>query len=194
MANILWVLLSALVITIPLALVGLIGVIYRWMDDDSSAAVFSVFFNTIRRVWHKAYLVAALDIAIIGIVLVNLRIFQFMDTSEVLTFISRSVTISVGLGLIFVNLYLWTLIAVCDAPLRRLLTLAVQLTFAQPLWTLGIAVGIGVVVIVTVFSPAALLLVASGAVGAYILAWGVRRVVTIYIPRDQFPLLDVGPY
>ena len=45
MANILWVLLSVLIIPIPLALVGLIGVIYRWNDSTVMRVGYGITYN-----------------------------------------------------------------------------------------------------------------------------------------------------
>ncbi len=152
MANVLWALGSALVVTIPLALVGLLGVVFRWATHREPQ-VFAVFFGTIRRTWYKAYLAAALDLVVGGLVLINLRIFEFMDMSAIFAFVSRSVTLSVAILLVLVNIYLWVLIAVWDAPFQRLLKLSIQLVFAQPLWSVGIGIGCAAVLIFSSFYP-----------------------------------------
>ncbi len=190
MANILWALLTAMVITFPVALVGLLGVMFRWATKRSPE-VFSVFFGTIRRTWYKAYLAAGLDILGGGFVLLNLRIFELMGTNNVLVYFSRGVTLSVALLLMLINVYLWTLIAVWDAPFRRLLKLSVQLVFAQPLWTAGIVVGCGLVVVASIMLPIAVVIVGSGAVMGYILSRGMWTVVTRYVLPSEAPLIDL---
>ena len=178
MANLLWALLSVLVITFPLALVGLLGVMFRWATDRNPQ-VFAVFFGTIRRTWYKAYLAAVLDIAVAGLVLLNLRIFELMGTSDVLIFLSRGVTFSVAILLILINIYLWTLIAVWDVPFKRLLKLAIQLVFAQPLWTLAIGIGCAAIVIFSIFLPVAVLVVLHGS------GCGIRRQPRYVVRRHE---------
>ncbi|MBI1259744.1 MAG: DUF624 domain-containing protein [Chloroflexi bacterium] len=190
MANLLWSLLTILVVTFPLAVVGLLGVIFQWRTNRNPQ-VFSVFFGTIRRTWFKAYIAAALDLFVGGFVLLNLRIFEFIDGSEILIFVSRSVTLSVAILLVLLNIYLWTLIAVWDAPFKRLLKLSIQLVFAQPLWTLAIGIGCAAVVVASTFLPIAVIVVASAAVTAYIACTGMWFVVTKYMLPSEIPLLDV---
>ena len=190
MANILWALLTVLVITFPVALVGLFGVMFRWAIGKDPE-VFSVFFGTIRRTWRKAYLATALDILVGGLVLLNLRIFEVMNGSDVLIYVSRGATFSIALLLVLTNLYLWTLIAVWDAPFRRLLKLSIQLVFAQPLWTVAIFIGCIVVVIASIILPIAFLIAASGAVMGYILSRGTWIVVTKYVLPSEVPLIDL---
>lgn len=191
MVNLLWALLSLLVITMPLAMIGLFGVMFRW-TNRRSPQVFSVFFGTIRRGWLKAYALAGLDLLVGGLVLLNLLIFQVMGTSDLIAFVSRSVTIGAGVLLLLVNLYAWALIAVWDAPFRQIIKLSVQLVFAEPLWTFGIFVGVAAALIASVFLPAVIFVALTGAVAAYIVSRGAWTVVTKYVEVDQFPWLDVN--
>lgn len=190
MANIMWALLTALVITFPVALVGLLGVMFRWATHRNPET-FSVFFGTIRRTWYKAYLAAGLDLLVGGFVLLNLRIFELMGTNDVLVYMSRGVTFSTAILLVLINIYLWPLIAVWDAPFRRLLKLSIQLVFAQPLWTVGIAFGCGLVVIASVMLPVAVVVILSGAVLGYIISRGMWIVVTKYVLPSEAPLIDL---
>ena len=189
MANLLWALGSALVITIPLALVGLLGVMFRW-STGRNPQVFSVFFATIRRTWYKAYLAAGLDLVLSGLVLLNLRIFEFMDGSAILLFVSRSMTLSVAILLVLINIYLWTLIAVWDAPFQRLLKLSIQLVFAQPLWTLAIGIGCAMAIIFSTFLPIAIFISITGAVVAFIACRGLWFVATKYVLPSEIPLIE----
>ncbi len=190
MANILWALLTVLVITFPVGLVGLLGVMFRW-TIDRSPETFSVFFGTIRRTWYKAYLAAGLDLLGGGFVLLNLRIFEMMGTNDILVYASRGVTLAVAILLLMINVYLWTLIAVWDAPFRRLLKLSIQLAFAQPLWTVAIVIGCVAVVIASIILPIAVVIVVSGAVIGYIVSRGTWFVVTKYVLPGEVPLIDL---
>ncbi len=190
MANLLWALLTVMVITFPVALVGLFGVMFRWAIGKDPE-IFSVFFSTIRRTWKKAYLAAVLDILVGGLVLFNFRIFTLMDASDLLVYVSRGATFSIALLLILINLYLWTLIAVWDAPFRRLLKLSIQLVFAQPLWTAAIFIGCLVVVIASIILPIAFVIAVSGAIIGYIAGRGTWIVVTKYVLPSEVPLIDL---
>lgn len=190
MANLLWALGSALVVTMPLALVGLLGVMFRWSTDRNPQA-FSVFFGTIRRTWHKAYLLVGLDLALGVLVLLNLRIFEIMGGSAILLFISRGVTFAVAILLVLINIYLWTLIAIWDAPFQRLLKLSIQLVFAEPLWTIVIGIGCVVVLIFSTFLPIALFVTVTGAVVAFIACRGLWFVATKYVLPSEIPLIEM---
>ncbi len=189
--NLLWVILSIPVVTMPLALVGLLAVMFRWFDGQYPN-VFAVFFGTIRRTWLKCYAVAAIDIVIGGFVFLNLLIFQLMDMTDVLAFLSRSMTLFVAILLVLVNIYVWTLLAVWDAPLKRILRISVQLVFAQPLWSVIIAVAVISPLIFSTTMPAIVFMVATGAVMAYIACRGTWFVVTKYIPPHQFAWLELN--
>ena len=123
--------------------------------------------------------------------LLNLRIYEFMGDNGILLFVSRSITLSVAILLVLINIYLWTLIAVWDAPFRRLLKLSVQLVFAQPIWTLIVGVGCAVTVIFSTFLPMALFVVATGAVVAFIACRGLWFVATRYVLPSEVPLIDL---
>lgn len=190
MANLLWVVLSIPVLTIPLALVGLLAVMFRWMDERD-APLFTVFFGTIRRTWHKCYLVATLDLLLGGLVYFNLLMFQVMDMSDILAFLSRSVTFYFAVLLIIFNVYVWTLLAVWDKPLKHILKFSLQLLFAQPLWSIVIAIAVISPPIVSTIMPAAVWVTVTGAISAYIACRGTWFVVTKYTDPKDFMLLPL---
>ena len=191
MANVLWVLLSIPVATIPLAVVGLLGVMFRWMDGYEPQ-VFSVFFSTIRRCWLRSYVVAGIDLAVGGLVFLNFLIFQLMDMTDMLAFLSRGTTLFVAILLLLGNIYALTLISVWDAPLKQILKFSIQLVFAQPLWTLAIAFCIIATVLFSLILPAAIFVTCTGAIVTYTACRGTWFVVRKYIPRQQFALIDIG--
>ena len=190
MANILWFLLTMLVITAPAAVVGLLGVMFRWATNRNPE-IFSVFFRTIRRTWYKAYFAVGLDIAGGGLVLLNLLIIQAMPDNGVMVYLSRGVTLSLAILLLLINLYLWVLIAIWDAPFGRLLKLSVQLVFVEPLWTLAIAIGCGAVVFASIMLPVAVVIAVSGAVMGFVVSRGTWTVVTKYVLPSEAPIIDL---
>src|SRR5690606_14266901 len=91
LANMLWVLLSIPLITMPLAFVGLLATMFHWMDDRNTR-VFTHFFGTIRQTWHKAYAILLLDILVGAFLYSNLLIIQAMDSSNIFALLSAGVT------------------------------------------------------------------------------------------------------
>ena len=190
MANFLWVLLSIPLVTMPLAAVGLLGVIFRWADGHNPQ-VFTVFVGTIRRTWLRCYLIVAADLLIGGLVFLNLLIFQLMDMGDIMAFLSRGVTLFVAIMLVLVNIYALSLVSVWDAPLKQIIKFSIQLVFAQPLWTLATGFGIAAVLVFSTIFPAGALVFVTGAVLAYIACRGTWFVVRKYIPRHEFTFIEV---
>jgi uncharacterized membrane protein YesL len=188
LANMLWIILSIPMITVPLAFVGLLATMFHWMDDRNTR-VFTIFFGTIRRTWHKAYAVVLLDLLIGGFLYFNLLMFQVMDMTDVLAFLSRSLTFISGVVFLLVNIHLWVLIAIWDVPLKRILTFSVQLVFAQPHWSIATCVGFISTFIFATIMPSAVFIVCIGAIAAYIACRGTWFVVRKYIPEDQFEFI-----
>lgn len=188
-ANLMSMAFMVLIIPLPLAVVGLLGVMYRWMQGYYSG-LFTVFFGTIRRNWWKAYIVTVIDIFIGGLVYVNFTIFQMMGMGDVLAFLSRSVTLFVAILLVLFNLYVWTLLAVWDVPLKTILKVSVQLVFAQPIWTLVMGGAVICVLIASLILPLAVIIFATGATISYIMSRGTRFVIGKYVPAEQFTLLE----
>jgi uncharacterized membrane protein YesL len=191
MANLLWVALSVPIVTLPLAVVGLLGVMFRWMVNDSTQ-VFSIFFITIRRTWLKCYVIALVDVAICGFLYMNLSIFQVMDMTNVLAFMSRSVTLFVAIVFLCVNVYVWTLLSVWDVPLKLVVKTSIQLVFAQPIWTVGIALAVVLpLVFSTTYVPRFVLITFIGALIGYFASKGTWFILRKYLSADQFKWIDL---
>jgi uncharacterized membrane protein YesL len=136
-ANLLWVALSLPYYTAA-ATAALFATMFYWMYGKQPE-MFSLFFRTMRRCWLRSSLVVVLDLLVGGLIVVNLLIFQLMDMTHVLAFLSRSATVFVGLLLVLVNVYVWPLLTVWDVPLHQVLSFALQLVFAHPVWSIGVA-------------------------------------------------------
>lgn len=190
MANMLWALMSLLVLTIPLAIAGLMGVMFRWTEGQSPQ-VFHVFFNTIRRTWKKCYAIAAIDLVVGGLVLLNLMIFGVMEMDNVIAFLSRSITLFVAIMLLLVNIYAWTLVSVWDVSLRHLLTSSVKLVFLQPIRSLILGAIIAAIAVFSTVLPVAIFIVATGAVIGYIASRGTSSVLDRYVSPQDFKWIEL---
>jgi uncharacterized membrane protein YesL len=191
-ANMLWVLLSIFIITMPLALVGLLAVMFHWIDDRRTQ-VFSIFFGTIRRVWVKAYLLFALDLVIGGFIALNALIFTRMELAltNPLALLSLSATLFTTIIFVAFNVPAWTMVATWDAPLNKILPFCIRLVFAQPFWTIALGIAFVLPFVISLMLPVAVFIVLTGAVAAYIAGRGTMFLVQKYIPRDEFKLIDV---
>jgi uncharacterized membrane protein YesL len=191
-ANMLWVLLSIPILTMPLALVGLLAVMFHWIDDRRTQ-VLSIFFGTIRRVWIKAYILFALDLVGGGFIYLNTLIFTQMELTNILALLSLSATLFTMIVFVAFNIPAWVMVATWDAPLNRILPFCIRLVFAQPFWTilLGIVFVLPFAITLLWMLPTALFITVIGAIAAYIACRGTVFLVQKYIPRDEFKLLDV---
>ncbi|MGJ3237133.1 MAG: DUF624 domain-containing protein [Anaerolineae bacterium] len=191
LANLLWILVSIPLLTMPLALVGLLAVMFHWVDDRRTQ-VFSIFFNTIRQTWHKCYMLLALDLLVGGFLILNVLIFLEMDITQWLPRISLGATIFTLFIFLMANILAWVLIAVWDAPFKRIVTFAIRLVFVNPFWT--VITG-GCAILPFLFSlvlPAAVFVTVTGALAAAIAARGTHYLMRTYLPESQYTLLDVS--
>jgi len=187
LANLLWVLLSIPLITMPIATAGLFAAMSPWARGKS-AEVFQDFFGGMRQHWKKALLVGLIDLLLAGLIILNFSIFRRMNLSQPLTLLSQSVTLFVALMTIMTNLYLWPLmVAFEELPLRRLLENAVRLVFAHPAWSFAMLL---LTIAPLVLSVLLLLPVAAYVLGifsamALITSWGAWRIIRRYVPEEQ---------
>ena len=190
-ANMLWLLLSMLVITMPLGFAGLFATIFHWQETRRTE-VFTIFWQTIRRVWLKAYALFLLDLLMLGFLWLNLLIFQVMETDNLLGILSRGAMLFTTLVFIAINLPAWLLLSTSDVSLKRILRFSLRLVFAEPFWILLTVIGFVTPFIVSLYLPAVILVFLTGAVSAYIACKGISRLIYKYIPREDLPALDFG--
>lgn len=185
LANLLWVLLSIPVITVPLTTAGLFATMSRWVQGQP-VEVFRDFFGGMRRHWRKASLMVLLDVLLGGFILVNLSIFQRMNPSQPLTVLSQSVTLFAAVTAIMVNLYLWPLMVTFEElPLRRLLDTALKLVFAHPLGSVALLFMGAAPLILSLMLPGAFFALATFSTMAFLVSWGAWRIIRRYAPEEQ---------
>lgn len=189
LANMFWIILCTMVITIPLAFVGLLATMFRWMDDRDTR-VFTIFFSAIRQSWLKAYAVALIDIFVGTFFYFNLLIIQTMSQTDIFALTSRGVTLIAVVVFLMVNIYVWVLVAIWDAPLKQILKFSVQLVFAEPIWSFLTCLGFFSTFVFATILPSAVFIICVGAIAAYVACRGTWFVVTKYVPADKFALIE----
>lgn len=133
--NLLWVVFAALVVTLPAATAGLFATLSPWVQGKTSEP-FRDFFGGMRQHWRKSTAAVLLDVAVIGMVALNLNILNKMGIDTLPAFFARSVAFFVAAVTLLTNLYLWPLLVSVDLPLRQLIRVAVKLVFLHPAWSL----------------------------------------------------------
>ena len=189
LANLFWAMLALPLITLPAATVGFFATLSRWVRGKNPE-LFHVFFGAMRHYWLKSTLVGLLDVVVGGLLAFNFSIFPMMDMANPVVFLSRSVTFFVGLLLVLVNLHLWTLIAIWDAPLRDLFSLSLKLVFIHPLWSLGLLIAAAIPIFVGLMLPPLVLLFGVVSCSVYVASWGTWYLLKKHLSPAELTALD----
>jgi uncharacterized membrane protein YesL len=183
LVNLFWVLLSIPLVSAPAATAGLFATTSLWVRGKQ-VEVFQEFWSAARRFSRKATLIGVIDLLIAGLVLLNLAIFQRMDTGQIVALISQSATLFVGLTALVVNLYLWPLMVIFeDVPLHRLFNTSLKLVFAFPLWSLVMLVLALIPFVVSLLFFTGILVLATFSAAGLLINWGAWRIIRRYIPE-----------
>lgn len=185
-SNLLWALFSLPLVTLPAATAGL----FDYLSGRARGApgdLFDVFFGAMRRLWLKATLLVALDVAAGALIALNMSIFPRMDTaSDPFAFIARSVTLFVALALLLVNLYAWPLLVLIESmPISRVLRSAFTLAFTNPVWSLGVLAAAAAPILIGLLLPRGILLFGAVSACVWIVNWGTWRIIRRYLPADS---------
>jgi uncharacterized membrane protein YesL len=178
--NILWVVCSVFLITLPAATAGLFAVFTNWTRGKGAESL-TGFFSGMREYWWKSTLLGLLDVFLLGLVYLNLTILFRMGMPIFVLPIFVGIALFVGLLTIAANLYIWTLLTVYDLPLYDLITTAIKLVITHLGWTMQLLVltfltlAAGLTLLPSMIS---LLIVFSGCI--YLVSWGAWRVVQHY--------------
>jgi uncharacterized membrane protein YesL len=180
LANFIWFVLSITIIGIPFATVGLFAVMTKWVQGKQPE-FFRVFFEAIREHWQKALIIVMADVVVGALLITNLTILPMMNAGDVLTILSRSITIFVGFVLFMANLYIWPLVTMIDMGINQLNKMVFMLIFTHPFKSAGLLVLALLPIALTLILPRAFLLFTLVSTTAYIASYG-----TWFILRKQF--------
>lgn len=186
LANILWAILSIPLITMPAATAGLFNYMsarVRGLQPD----FFRVFFEGMRLYWRKATVIGLIDVLIGGLVVLNVSIFPYMDLrADPIAFLSRSVTIFAALALLLINLYAWSLMVILPAlTIRQILVNAAMFVFTHPLWSIVVLIAAALPVVISLFLPRGIFVIATASACALIACMGAWRVIRQHLTSDQ---------
>ena len=183
-ANILWILTSIPIVTLPAATGGLFAVLMPRVRGRKPEA-FDAFFEGVRHYWRQSTLCFLLD-GLLGVwVAANSLIIPRMGSPSWLTILSGGVTLLVGLNVLLVNLYFWPLLVTVELPFRALIDMSFRMALGHALWSLLIAAGVGVAVVLTLLLPGFVTVIVAFAGGALWISWGAWRVIARYIEAEN---------
>lgn len=189
LANLLWILLSMPVVTLPAATAGLFATLGPWVRGKP-ASVFPDFFAGMRRYWVKSLLVAAVDLGLGAIVGVNVLILNSMDVPPIPAMLSMSATITVTLFTLLVNIYVWPSLVLFDLSFRQLIRNSIALVARHPWWSV---LNMGIVLLIlgaSALLPRFFLLLATFSGCALVMCWGQWRVARRYVEADRLAELE----
>jgi uncharacterized membrane protein YesL len=178
-SGLLFYLFSALVVTIPAALVGVFAAVASFVQPVEGDTI-PRFWNGFRRTFGRALALGLLDLVLGVILWADFRFFWSMPSTvgKVFAFVFASL----GMVLALANVYAWPLLAWYPQPLGKLLKRSLLLAAAHPFSALAAVAGWIVLVVAVVLVPGALkgllVLIAPGAFAVVtgVCAWlGMRR-------------------
>jgi uncharacterized membrane protein YesL len=184
LVNMLWMVLSVPVITMPLATAGLFATITPWVRGGTSEP-FRAFFGAMRQYALKSIAIFLCDIVIAMIVLANLQILSQMASLSIPALLSLNVTIFIAASAILTNLYIWPLLVTVDVPLPRLIKVAAKVALLHPLWSAFVALLAMVPLLVSLVLPRFVALISTFSTCALLASWGAWRVLEKYVDGEQ---------
>lgn len=174
LANLLWLLFSLPLVTLPAATAGLAAVMAAWVHAGRPDVV-RVFFTAARRQFGRATLLALSDLALAAPLLVNLLIIDRAVDPGQLLLAARGVCVAALVFLAAVNLFLWPSLE-SGARLGVLWRRAAVLVLLRPLPALLTLAATVLVMAFGLLLPRAVFLFFSVAAAAYVASWCVLRI------------------
>lgn len=164
-ANLLWVLLSLPIVTAPAAWAGLIKMSHTAYTE--SHADLNDFWQGFKENLWRGFVMAVLNIVVIGINLSNLAAYQ--TQTSILFLVLRWLWILALFFWVTLQLYMWPLYYEMQRPtLRGAMRNALVMMLHNPGFTLGLWIGMALIIIFSTVLVAAWLLLAGGLLAAIV--------------------------
>ncbi|MBZ0310500.1 MAG: DUF624 domain-containing protein [Anaerolineae bacterium] len=179
LVNILWMIFSALLVTLPLATAGLFAVTMRLARGETVDAI-RTFFDGMKRYALKSVAIFAVNLLIGAVVVLNFQAFSQMEMNSLPAIFSLNITVLVAALAILINLYLWPLMVTVDLPLKRLVSLAVKMVSLHLLWSVLVAMVALLPLLASLVLPGLFLLIGIYAASALIISRGAWQVLEKY--------------
>lgn len=179
LVNMLWMVLAALIVTLPAATAGLFATLTPWVRGQHSEP-FQDFFGAMRRDAAKSIVIVLADAAIGLVIWLNLGILRQIGASAP-ALLSLSVTIFVALAAVAANLYLWPLLVSVDAPLTQLVRVAIRLVLLHPAWSIFASLLALLPLAISLVVPRFIVLMVTFSTCALLASWGAWQVLDKFV-------------
>jgi len=175
LTNLLWLVSSLPLVTLPAASAGLAAVTGAWARSGRRPDVVAVFFGAARRQFGRAWLVVLLDLVAAAPLVLNVLIVQRADAPDPLLLAARGASLA---GLAFLaafNVVLWPSLE-SGGGLGDLLRRAATAVLLRPQPCLLTVAAATLVLGAGLLLPRFVFLFVSVASAAYVASWGVSRI------------------
>lgn len=177
--NLLWVIGSAFIITLPLATVGMFAVLADWVRGKDSEAI-RHFFGGVRQYGVKASIIGLLDAVLLGVIVINLHLIPQMGLPIPMHYPYIGVMLFGGMLLMMVNLYIWMLLVIYDLSLKSLINIALKLSIIHIGQTTRLLLLTIAILMLGLVLPALISVLILFSSCVYVVAWGAWRVIQPY--------------
>lgn len=177
--NMLWAVFASLIVTLPAATGGLYATLTPWVRGENSE-LFQDFFGGMRQHWLRSTLIGLIDVAIGGLIALNLTILDTMELPALPALLSRNVAFLAIVITLLVNLYIWPLMVTFDLSIRELIKIALRLVVLHPLWSVFAAMLTLVPLLLALILPRFVAILLAFSSCALLGSWGAWRVIEPY--------------
>lgn len=175
LANLLWLLGSLPLVSLPASTAGLSAVMDEWVRQRRRPPVVETFFGAARRQFGRAAVVFLATAALALPLVLDLLIVQRSAEPGPMLLAARGLSLAGLAFLAAVNLVLWPSLG-SGKPLGALARRAAKVVLLRPLPSLLTLVGTALAVALALFLPRAVFLFAGPASAALLACWGVSRI------------------
>ncbi len=158
-SNLLWIILSLPIVTAPAAWAGLVKMSYD--SYHSPSANMSAVWSGFKEHWRHGLMLFVLNFLIVGINLNNLL--DYGTRPELIFIPLRAIWLLVLFYWFTIQLYMWVLYYEMETPtLLGAMRLALVMVMRNPLFTIGLWLGLLPIILLSTAFPAAWLLLTGG--------------------------------
>jgi uncharacterized membrane protein YesL len=186
LANLLWILVSVPIVTLPAATAGLFGAMAPLARGQTSVLLYD-FFGAVRRRWMPSTAVFVLDLAIGALFYTNLSITAALETP--LAWLTQIAVLIGAVVALMANLYAWPLLVSFDMPLRSVLSTSLRLALGHLFWSIFIVILALLPLVLALFIPV-LLVVGAFSASSVLASWGAWRVIRRYVSEEELAGLE----
>ncbi|MCB8943729.1 MAG: DUF624 domain-containing protein [Ardenticatenaceae bacterium] len=187
--NLLWLVCSLLVITLPAATAALFATIAPWGRGQSPSEPLANFFVAMKKYALKATAVSLINLLLGSLVTFNYLALRQIGTDQLLPIMTLIVTTIITFLLLLSNIYLWPLLVTVNPPLSALIKNSLKLALVHPFWGAGVLVGGLLPFLISLLLPQAFFITVTFAATVLIINAGAWRIIRRYLDEEDLQTL-----